>query len=41
MTKPNFSKDIKEFLFLLHNHKVKYLIVGGEAVILFRSNTIG
>jgi len=35
MTNPNFSKNIKEFLFLLHNHKVKYLIVGGEAVIYY------
>ena len=28
-----FSKDIEKFLKLLAAHKVKYLIVGGEAVI--------
>ena len=28
-----FSKDVQEFLKLLAAHKVKYLIVGGEAVI--------
>jgi len=28
-----FSKDVQEFLNLLAAHKVKYLIVGGEAVI--------
>jgi predicted nucleotidyltransferase len=28
-----FSKDVREFLKLLAVHKVKYLIVGGEAVI--------
>jgi hypothetical protein len=28
-----FSKDVEEFLRLLAFYKVKYLIVGGEAVI--------
>ena len=28
-----FSKDVREFLKLLASHKVKYIIVGGEAVI--------
>ena len=28
-----FSIDIQEFLYLLSKHQVKYLIVGGEAVI--------
>ena len=28
-----FSEDIREFLFLLHRYDVKYVIVGGEAVI--------
>jgi len=28
-----FSKDVEEFLKLLAAHKVKYVIVGGEAVI--------
>jgi len=28
-----FSKDISEFLYLLYKHQVKYLLVGGEAVI--------
>ena len=28
-----FSKDVREFLKLLAAHKVKYIIVGGEAVI--------
>lgn len=35
MSKIFFSSDIVEFLFLLHKHKVKYLIVGGEAVIYY------
>jgi hypothetical protein len=35
MTAAFFSKDIIEFLFLLYKHKVKYLIVGGEAVIYY------
>ena len=30
-----FSKDIREFLFLLARHGVRYLIVGGEAVIYY------
>jgi hypothetical protein len=30
-----FSHDISEFLFLLFNNKVRYLIVGGEAVIYY------
>jgi hypothetical protein len=30
-----FSKDIQEFLFLLHKYQVKYVIVGGEAVIFY------
>lgn len=35
MSKFYFSNDIIEFLFLLYKHKVKYLIVGGEAVIYY------
>ncbi|MHA1370722.1 MAG: DUF6036 family nucleotidyltransferase [Promethearchaeota archaeon] len=35
MTNPQFSKDVQDFLFLLYSHKVKYLIVGGEAVIYY------
>jgi len=35
MTDHYFSQDITEFLFLLDRHKVKYLIVGGEAVIYY------
>ncbi len=30
-----FSADIEEFLFLLAKHRVRYLIVGGEAVIYY------
>lgn len=30
-----FSPDISEFLELLHKHQVRYLIVGGEAVIFY------
>ena len=30
-----FSKDIVDFLFLLSKYKVKYIIVGGEAVIYY------
>jgi hypothetical protein len=30
-----FSPDIAEFLFLLNTHEVRYLIVGGEAVIYY------
>ena len=35
MSKTFFSSDIFEFLFLLNKHKVKYIIVGGEAVIYY------
>jgi len=35
MSKTFFSSDIVEFLFLLNKHKVKYIIVGGEAVIYY------
>jgi hypothetical protein len=31
----SFSPDIQEFLRLLHVHDVRYLIVGGEAVIFY------
>lgn len=31
----HFSADITEFLYLLAKHEVKYLIVGGEAVIYY------
>jgi Nucleotidyltransferase of unknown function (DUF6036) len=31
----SFSPDIREFLRLLHVHDVRYLIVGGEAVIFY------
>lgn len=30
-----FSTDIREFLELLHKHRVRYVIVGGEAVIFY------
>ena len=30
-----FSTDILEFIRLLHRHRVRYLIVGGEAVIFY------
>ncbi len=30
-----FSSDTRQFLFLLHKYEVKYLIVGGEAVIYY------
>jgi len=30
-----FTKDVLEFLYLLDKHNVNYLIVGGEAVILY------
>ena len=30
-----FSKDVSEFLSLLERHEVRYLIVGGEAVIYY------
>lgn len=35
MHKNTFSKDIAIFLFLLEKYKVKYLIVGGRAVIYY------
>ena len=31
----HFSPDIQEFIHLLHEYGVKYLIVGGEAVIYY------
>jgi len=31
----HFSKDIQEFLILLSEYEVKYLIIGGEAVIYY------
>lgn len=33
MNAGHFSKDVEEFLRLLHVHGVRYLLVGGEAVI--------
>jgi hypothetical protein len=30
-----FTPDVQDFLFLLFRHKVKYLIIGGEAVIYY------
>jgi predicted nucleotidyltransferase len=33
VTPPYFSPDISDFLRLLHEHEVHYLVVGGEAVI--------
>lgn len=30
-----FSSDITEFLSLLHTHEVRYLVIGGEAVIYY------
>ena len=35
MTGVGFSRDSKEFLGLLMKHKVRYMIVGGEAVIFY------
>ncbi len=35
MKASHFSKDIQEFLVLLRKHSVKYVIVGGEAVIYY------
>jgi hypothetical protein len=35
MNQTYFHDDIVEFLYLLYKHKVKYLIVGGEAVIFY------
>lgn len=31
----HFSKDVQEFLYLLNRYQLKYLIVGGEAVIYY------
>ena len=33
LTADSFSRDVLDFLLLLHKQKVRYLIVGGEAVI--------
>jgi hypothetical protein len=35
MSPEPFSNDIREFLADLFNHKVRYLLVGGEAVIYY------
>lgn len=35
MTPAPFSRDIREFLVWLSRHKVRYVIVGGEAVIYY------
>ena len=35
MKSSHFSKDIQEFLYLLSKYQVKYVIVGGEAVIFY------
>jgi len=35
MKASHFSPDIQEFLFLLSHHRVKYVLVGGEAVIYY------
>jgi hypothetical protein len=35
MQKGHFSPDIEEFLLILHRHQVRFLIVGGEAVIFY------
>ncbi len=35
MKASHFSSDIQDFLYLLSLHKVRYLIVGGEAVIYY------
>ena len=31
----HFSPDIQDFIALLYKHQVRYLIVGGEAVIFY------
>ncbi len=31
----HFSADVAEFIFLLNKYEVKYLLVGGEAVIFY------
>lgn len=33
LTADSFSRDVLDFLLLLHKQDVRYLIVGGEAVI--------
>ena len=35
MSTPLFSRDILEFLEMLRKHRVRYLVVGGEAVIQY------
>jgi len=35
MISTHFSKDVNEFLGLLHRFEIRYLIVGGEAVIYY------
>ncbi|HEX6981556.1 MAG TPA: nucleotidyltransferase [Balneolaceae bacterium] len=35
MKAEHFTADVQEFLALLHEFKVKYLIIGGEAVIYY------
>ena len=35
MIASHFSKDIQEFLKLLSDNKVRYVIIGGEAVIYY------
>lgn len=35
MHKSEFSKDINFFLYLLFKYKIRYLIVGGRAVIYY------
>ena len=35
MKSSDFSPDILEFMYLLHEFGVRYLIVGGEAVIYY------
>ncbi len=35
LTAASFSRDTREFLTLLHEHGVRYVIVGGEAVIYY------
>ena len=35
LRRDHFSPDTQEFVYLLYRHKVRYLIVGGEAVIYY------
>ncbi len=35
MKAEHFSDDTNEFLFFLYKHRVRYLIIGGEAVIFY------